>query len=85
MMRVPDSYCTACKHPLTGATEVNTGADPGPPTPGCYTFCIYCGHLMVFGDDLRLRDLKPDEVDEIEDIPDLLRVMQTLATMRRKQ
>jgi hypothetical protein len=50
---ITPSACTNCGEILDGATSV--GCDGGP-DPGDLTICIICGHLMVFDDNLKLRD-----------------------------
>lgn len=59
---VPESPCTACGRPMNGATCVG---DEAAPEPGDFTVCIRCGHLMVFGDQLILRDPTDSEAIEI--------------------
>lgn len=51
--KVPDSYCTNCGKLLDRARAVDR--DEGP-TPGSFTVCVHCEHLMVFDNDLSLRD-----------------------------
>ena len=66
---VPDSACTACGKVLDRAmTEGGRG-----PGPGDFTICLTCGHLMVFGDDMALRDPTRDEMREMAGDPTILR------------
>jgi Zn ribbon nucleic-acid-binding protein len=61
---VPESRCTACGHLMNAANVVSEDGQ-GIPEPGDITVCIQCGHLMAFGDELRLRDLTDEEAKEI--------------------
>jgi hypothetical protein len=54
--------CTNCRKVVDAASGVATDAKPD---PGDFTICLACGHLMVFADDLTLRDLNDDEIVEI--------------------
>lgn len=79
--RVPDSFCTRCNNKLTAASDFD--GDPEPPTPGCFTFCLYCGHIMMFNKGLRLRDLTPMEQEEFDHSVDLQRMAQFMARNAR--
>lgn len=46
------SRCPNCFTPLDGATCFESNR---PPTPGDFTVCIYCAHVLVFGHDLTVR------------------------------
>jgi hypothetical protein len=54
--------CLSCGKLLDGVTGV--GAD-GLPGPGDFSLCAYCGHIMVFTDDLMLREPTGKEIHEI--------------------
>lgn len=60
--KVPDSKCTACGYAMNGAICVGEDAAPD---PGDFTVCIECGHLMIFGDGLILRNPTDAEMIEI--------------------
>jgi hypothetical protein len=64
MHRVPLSLCTKCARPLTAATETDGGPEHRP-DPGAISICAYCGYLMIFDTNLRLRELTEAELDEI--------------------
>src|SRR5258707_1048262 len=51
--RLPGSDCPSCRKPLDAATGINGDVRPA---PGDVTVCLYCGHIMVFADDLTVRD-----------------------------
>jgi hypothetical protein len=78
--RVPATTCLGCGKPLDGATAVVVDEDTSP-DPGDLTVCIYCGHLMAFGDDLQLRELTPEEQVYIAGDKRILAVMRTRVAM----
>ena len=51
--KLPKSHCTNCGTPTDGASCV---AEDRFPSPGDFTICIKCGHLMCFTDELGLRE-----------------------------
>lgn len=63
--------CTACDAPMDRATDVGLGDDTQP-EPGDSSLCFYCGHIMVFADDLSVRDPTADEMLQIAGNPDIL-------------
>lgn len=56
--RVPQSRCIRCGDKHDAASCVGEEHGPG---PGDITICITCGHVMVFTDDLALRELTSAE------------------------
>lgn len=69
---VPKSNCLNCRRELDAATNID-GKAVGVP-PGSFTICVYCGHLMVYGDDSRLRELTDAEMIEVAGDPRLLAI-----------
>lgn len=58
----PEQKCLACQHPLNRASSmVNDDA----PVPGDVTLCIKCAHVMVFDENLKLREPREDEEVDI--------------------
>ena len=57
--QVPPSSCTNCGKVMDGATCI--GADSAP-EPGDASVCLNCGHIMAYGDDLKMRNLTDAEV-----------------------
>jgi hypothetical protein len=72
--RLKISHCTSCGEFFDAATSF---ADPGAkPAPDDWTICLYCGHLMAFDADLRVRDLTDEERSDAardEEVAALLR------------
>jgi hypothetical protein len=64
MVGVPPGKCLAC------GCRFDSAGSPGSkdgPTGGDMTICISCGHLMVFTEALRLRELTKEEQVKIAD------------------
>jgi hypothetical protein len=53
------------------------------PKPGDFSICIECSHLMVFADDLSLRDLNDEEMHVIAGDKSMLAVMAALVRIRK--
>jgi len=70
--RMPVSYCTNCKKLLDGATAATKPT--ALPEEGCISICIYCGHVMVFGKGLILRNPTEAEMIEIAGNSDLVKI-----------
>jgi hypothetical protein len=56
------NMCLGCGQLLDASTCV--GEDAGP-TEGDVTVCLACGHIMVFGRNLVLRNPSDDEIADI--------------------
>lgn len=52
-VRLKLDHCTNCGRRCDAASAVD---DNTRPKRGDVTLCIACGHIMVFGKDMRLRD-----------------------------
>jgi hypothetical protein len=79
---LPKQRCPNCRR------RVNT-ASPGPtgkqqPSPGDMAVCFYCHHLMVFADDMTMRDLTDAEVVEVAGHPSVVITMEALGEFKRK-
>jgi hypothetical protein len=86
--RVPPSMCLDCGRINDAATGVDHAEGPdAAPQPGDVTVCFYCGHIMVFGDDLMLRNPTDAEIREIAGDARILAVQRArrLAQRRREQ
>ena len=62
--QMPESACTSCGKLLT-AVSVLDHEEPVLPSPGDFTVCITCGHIMGFNKDLSLRELTDAEMIEV--------------------
>ena len=67
------SRCASCGIELDAARslEVKTHG----PRPGDISICIYCSYIMVYADDLALRELTDKEMIEIAGEPELLKAV----------
>ena len=59
----PGSQCLQCGLELTGAAGVVDSANAGVPvpSPGDFSVCIACGHVMAFDERLAVRELTAEE------------------------
>jgi hypothetical protein len=73
--RVPGSACVNCGKGMDAASPVGGGREP---QAGDCAVCFYCRHLMVYGNDLRLRNLTDEEVIEVAGDPELVFAMKIL-------
>ena len=73
--RVPGSACINCGKDIDAASPVSGGRGP---QPGDLSICLYCRHLMVYGDDLRVRNLTDEEAIEVAGDPELVLTMKML-------
>lgn len=81
MPRVLSSSCPNCHKVLDGATGVDDGGvnDDLMPDPGDATVCLYCGHLCIYGNDLRLRHPTSGEMSEIAGDPKMVAIVKARA------
>ena len=56
--------CLSCGEMMDGATAVGEEGEIVP-KPGDFTVCMYCGHLMVFDDQLAFRNPSDAEIIEL--------------------
>lgn len=59
---VPESKCVDCGRKLNGAMSVDGDHTP---SPGDFSICMHCGHFMVFGENLDLRNPTDQEILDI--------------------
>jgi hypothetical protein len=78
---MPSSNCFSCGEELNGVTCVG---DDAIPEPGDVTVCIHCGHIMAFGESLKLRELIDEELVAIAGDPNILAVQAARARVKEK-
>lgn len=61
---VPEAHCLNCGQLIDAASELPF-ADSRAPEPGDISICLYCRHIMVYGEDLVPRELTDEEIVEI--------------------
>jgi len=79
-MKSPLCACKACGHRLSAISHTDKHKVP---KPGCYTVCLYCGHLMVLDQDLRARNPTSTEMLEIAGDKALLEAQEISGAFRR--
>jgi rubredoxin len=84
---IPSSECTNCGFILDGATGIAEDGHKGDlvPDPGDATVCIMCGHLMVFTDELKLRDLTDAEIIKAAGDKRILMAQKALKAARERR
>lgn len=60
--RTPLSFCYRCGERMDAATAVENGTKP---SPGAFSICAYCGAILVFDAELRLRRATFDELEQL--------------------
>jgi hypothetical protein len=77
---VPESICLNCGHRLdcVGSLTEETA-----PSAGDVTLCINCSHIMLFTNELRLRNPTPAELDAISKQDEVFATLAALARLRR--
>lgn len=78
MYRVPISKCPNCGESLDAASNIS---NENTPDPGDLSICL-CGHLLVFADDLTLRDLNDAEMVRWAGDPALIKAQRFVAAYR---
>jgi len=69
MQRIPESKCLGCGAKLDAYSSPKTSAMA---KEGDISICLDCGHVAVFGKDLRLRPLTDEEIIDIASNDELL-------------
>jgi hypothetical protein len=78
----PLCVCTNCGQKIDGATGLTDG---NAPESGDCTICIYCGHIMIFADDLTLRDPTEDEIIRLAGDKQIIAVQRVRANIERER
>jgi hypothetical protein len=81
--RMESSPCTNCGKLCDAAAYA--GAGEATPSPGDFTICFYCGHLMLFDDRLHLRDPTDAEVVEAAGHSDVNAAYRALGAHRKNR
>lgn len=74
----PDA-CTDCGYKIDGATCVGSDAAP---KRGDATICQRCGHIMIFGKGLKLRNPTGDEILELAGNEKILAIQRARAMLQ---
>jgi hypothetical protein len=73
--RYPPVPCVNCGKLVDSASALDGDHTP---KPGDVTICLDCRHLMVFADDMTLRNPTDEEIVEIAGDEDVVRHMKAL-------
>lgn len=79
------SHCLNCGEIMDGVFEVGEEINGRNPSPGDVAMCLYCGHLMAFGDDLKLREPNSAEIHDIAGDPRILAAMRARSAVKPKK
>jgi hypothetical protein len=82
-VRTEPNHCLNCGKLCDGATAVGE-AGIVRPEPDSITICLYCGHLMVFDDEMRFRELTDAEYHEVADDPRIVAINKARVAMKAK-
>lgn len=77
----PQSRCPSCGKKLDACEMLN---GDNKPDPGDVSVC-FCGHVMIFGEDLKLREPNDREIYDIAGDPALLQAQRMIAEFREWQ
>lgn len=69
--KTKESECLCCYKKLNGACSVGSNAKP---RPGNISICIYCGHIMAYGKELRLRELTDKEMYDVAGMKEIIQI-----------
>jgi uncharacterized protein with PIN domain len=75
----PESNCPSCGKLLDAASSFKNAV----PSPGDFSICINCGHILVFADDLTVRNPTDAEIVEIAGNRDLILMQKALAAAKK--
>lgn len=79
-MLMPDMKCVSCNKVANMASHVS---DPlAKPDPGDVMICLYCGHVMVFDNDLRPRQPTDKEMYDIAGDPEIVAMQNARARIK---
>lgn len=76
------SKCLDCGRELDTATSFDSKQQP---KPGDISICLHCGNVMVFADDLSLRELTEQDAHDIAGDPNLLKLQEARAKAMKQQ
>lgn len=80
--RLNEDRCLCCGKPVDAATAAS--GEGVRPNEDDLSVCIYCGHVMAFDKDLRLRELTASELAAASKDKRLLNAIAACAEYRRR-
>lgn len=85
MVSLPDCECLNCHLAMKGSTALNEDGSTVMPDEGSITICSECGHIMAFGEGLKLRELSDEEMLEVAGDKRILIAQAALAEARKRR
>jgi hypothetical protein len=79
--RIASLKCLDCGKDVDAATDPAGGAIPG---PGDATICLYCGHIMIYTDQLTFRNPNDAEMYEIAGDKRILSIQQARNPIKKQ-
>lgn len=83
--RTPVNRCLACGMKIDAATPTPDFPDSATPGPGDIALCLDCAHIMIYADDLTLREPTGEEIFEIAGDPDIIRAVDAIGELKRRE
>jgi hypothetical protein len=79
--------CSRCGLALAGSGDERSLKEAGVPnpSPGDFTVCIGCGHIVAYDDDMNLRELTRREIDSIDETDRIMLLQQARRRLERAQ
>lgn len=78
---IQDCRCLNCGHNVNKAASVD---DDMSPSPGDATICLYCSHIMIFTDDMAMRNPTDEELSQIRNSADYQKMMWVARQFQKK-
>jgi DNA-directed RNA polymerase subunit RPC12/RpoP len=79
--KMPKNKCLDCGKAMDGATSVEHTEKPH---EGSVSICFYCGHIMIFDEKLKFRELTDSEIIELAAHPTILRIQKARGQVLEK-
>jgi hypothetical protein len=82
-VRLKPDRCLCCGTLIDAAMLGRDPAEPTMPKPGDVTICVYCGHIMAFGNDYRVRPLTDVEMYAVAGDRNIIMAQRAIAEVKR--
>ncbi len=76
-------HCLNCKCQLDACSVINDDGSEEVPNDGDITICVYCGHVMAFDHQARLREMTDGEARAVAGDARLLAISRAIAEARK--
>lgn len=75
----PICHCPNCLRELDRLSSLEGET----PAPGDITVCLYCSHILILDEELKVRELTDKEMLDVAGDPDVKRIIEFTAAFRR--